>query len=135
MNDRGRPKLVRRIDGTQLIANLAEVLEEIISRGAVYLVHMAEDRGAGDATPDPANPARPIGFAFGPPQVLGRVFALIDEMEYGWPRDVQVSEVTGLPDLIPRWHRHPLLWRDGTPVAMSINAAEYQQLQEHWDSS
>jgi hypothetical protein len=92
MNDRGRPKLVRRIDGTQLIANLAEVLERSFHAGQCTSFTWLKIEERVMRRRIRRTPHGPSVFAFGPPQVLGRVFALIDEMEYGWPRDVQVPK-------------------------------------------
>lgn len=103
---------LRRIGGTELILKLHEVLAEI-EAGAVFEV---------SAVPSP--------FVFGPPS-LGRVFAIYDDKEYGWPEPIEVSAITSIEDLTPSHRRHPLVTRNGTPIAMSISRGEYDDLVAH----
>jgi len=103
---------LRRIEGIELILKLDEVLAEL-EAGAVFEV---------SAVPSP--------FVLGPPS-LGRVFALYDDKEYGWPEPIEVSAITSMEHLTPARRRHPLVTRNGRPIAMSINLAEYARLVAH----
>jgi len=46
--------------------------------------------------------------------------------EYGWPDRVDVETVTAIGTLMPGHRRHPVLWHNGRPVAMSIAPSEYE---------
>lgn len=101
--------VLRHIEGADLISNLEEALSAI-EAGAVFEVSAA-----------------PSSFILGPPS-LGAVFAIYDDKEYGWPVDIEAAEVRSIEDLMPRHRRHPVIVRDGTPVAMSIHQGEYDDL-------
>lgn len=103
---------LRHIDGNELVPRLDEVLSAI-EGGAVFEV---------SATPSP--------FVLGPPS-LGRVFALYDDKEYGWPEHIETTAVSSIADLTPRHRQHPVVTRNGTPIAMSISRGEYEHLLKH----
>jgi hypothetical protein len=100
------------IDGEHLLANLDEVLNAI-EAGAVFAVANGPSR-----------------FVLGPPS-LGRVFATYDEAEYGWPAPIETSAIVSIEHLTPGHRRHPLVTRNGRPIALSIKHAEYAQLLAH----
>jgi hypothetical protein len=108
--DRGTA--LRHIEGAELILRLGEMLTAI-EDGAVFEV---------SAAPSP--------FVFGPPS-LGRVFAVYDDNEYGWPEPIEASAITSIEHLTPARRRHPLVTRNGTPIAMSISRGEYDDLVAH----
>ena len=119
----------RSIAGTDLMRMLGEVLEEIAQRGTVFLVRMGQALESGDVISGLVSATGEIVFALGPPHVLGRVFALIDE-EYGWPHPIQVSDVKAVSDLMPTHRRHPLIYRGNDCLAISISLGEYQLLKQ-----
>lgn len=100
---------LRSIGGEELLADLDRVMHAIAA-GAVFEVS-----------------DQPSPFVLGPPS-LGRVFAIFDEREYGWPEPVDVRAIVSIEDLTPGYRRHPLVVRDGSPIALSIKRAEYARL-------
>jgi hypothetical protein len=108
---------------------LPEVLEEIARRGAVFLVNMGQAAESSGVISGLVSATSEIVFALGPPQVLGKVFGLIDE-EYGWPHPVQVSEVKAVTVLMPGYRRHPLICRGSDCLAISIGVGEYELLKQ-----
>lgn len=116
----------RRIAGTDLIASLPSVLEDIAERGATYLVSLGPADQAGLVISGLVSPAGEVVFALGRPDDLGRVFELIDDPEYGWPQIVQVDEVRSVEDVAPGYRSHPYLCRGQECVAMSVSWWEYE---------
>jgi hypothetical protein len=119
--------LERRIAGTDLIAALPSVLQDIADRGAVYLVSLGQADPARWVLRGLVDPAGEVVFALGRPDDLGRVFGLIDE-EYGWPHPVQLADVTRVEDVAPGYHCHPILYRGRECVAMSVSWWEYERV-------
>lgn len=115
------------IDGADLIAALPAVLDDIAARGAVYLVDLGPASQPSAVIRGLVGPEGRVVFALGPPENLGRVFGLIDE-EYGWPHPVQVADVVTVGDVAPSYRRHPMLYRGGECVAMSVSWWEYERV-------
>jgi hypothetical protein len=102
------------IEGIELVSRLDTVLDEVES-GTVFRVSATQiDEG---------------WFVLGPCGVFSPVFAAHDE-EYGWPVKIKASLVKTIDELLPTYRRHPIVWRYGAPVAMSINRREYDLLVE-----
>jgi hypothetical protein len=116
------------ITGADLIATLPTGLDDIVRTGNVYLVNMGKGREAGPVISGLVNPAGEVIFVFGPPAVLGKAFALVDDCEYGWPRLLEATEVRAAQDLMPGHRDHPVLRRGNELLAMSISLAEYELL-------
>jgi hypothetical protein len=117
----------RSISGADLLGQLRAVLEEIAHRDVVFLVHMGRPPESSCVLGGLVSPEGEVVFALGRPATLGRVFGLIDE-EYGWPRPIQVADVRAVPDLMPGWRRHPMLFKADDCLALSISFAEYDRL-------
>jgi hypothetical protein len=117
----------RHIAGAELIAALPSVIDNITSRGAVYLVNLGPVEPSASVISGLVSPAGEVVFALGRPDDLGHVFGMIDE-EYGWPDPVQLADVATVGDLTPGYRRHPLLFRGEECVAMSVSWGEYEQV-------
>jgi hypothetical protein len=117
----------RHIAGAELIAALPSVIDDIIRRGAVYLVNLGPVEPSASVISGLVSPMGEVVFALGRPDDLGRVFGLIDE-EYGWPDPVQLADVATVGDVVPGYRRHPLLLRGDECVALSVSWWEYEQV-------
>jgi hypothetical protein len=117
----------RSISRAELMETLPEVLEQITNHGIVFLVSLGKVEESSGFISGLVTSAGEIMFAFGPREVLGRVFGLIDE-EYGWPHLIQFSDVKEVSDLMPGYRRHPIICQGDHWLAMSISIGEYELL-------
>jgi len=118
----------KTISGSELMPRLSEILDEIHSHGAVYVVHAH----VCDINVDPAEGIDESGqgsFVLGPPDVCGGVVGLVDP-EYGWPHVIDVGDVNTLNDIMPGYRLHPFLHRGSTCLAISITIHEYEMIRK-----
>jgi hypothetical protein len=109
LRDERPVEALRHVESDELISRLTQVLSAV-EAGAVFEVS-----------------AVPSSFILGPPSI-GRAFALYDDKEYGWPQPIEADEVRSIEDVMPRHRRHPVVERNGKPIAMSISRGEYEDL-------
>ena len=117
----------RQISAAELLSTLPAVIQEIVEGQTVFVVNLGQAHEHGLVIGSLVSPQDEIVFVFGPPEVLGQVFGLIDE-EYGWPREIQISDIRSVEDLTPSHRCHPIICRGRECLAMSIGWGEYELL-------
>ncbi|OLS27030.1 MAG: hypothetical protein HeimC3_04970 [Candidatus Heimdallarchaeota archaeon LC_3] len=107
-----------QIAENNLLENLFEILENIVTKHAIYLVTSRNNPSSNE-----------YSFVLGPLDTCGNVLGLYDE-EYGWPTQIMFEDVKSISDVAPSRRRHPFLFLNRKCVAVSIYNSEYQKIKE-----
>lgn len=106
----------KRIDESELMMNLKDVFQDILSNETVYFVGTKQENWKGN-----------FEFVLAPHSIGSRVCGLLDQ-EYGWPHDVRLEDVQSVWTLSPSRRRHPFITAGEQLVAVGIQVAEYEDI-------